>query len=287
MGGSGGSDCKQQTASYGDERDYHNAWYLLNPGGPGLTGAAGTGTTYRIHTTGTDPGNVTQQRGTDGEQSFAIYATSAEAQAGGGACLVLVPPTSCGYPRVYGLGAMQAFTPLEASGSAQSSTFYLAQIDPIHKTKTLEVRLWDPGDTAPLTASLQILYPDSTCTVVSGACPELGYRVAAVTFFSDRGTTNGNANSGCTPSAPVGNWKRTTASTTGITTSTGASLGVFNGCWLTIDAVIPATYDGNSTSANNYSWWKIRYTMNGTGTSNDVTTWTADIRGNPVHLVEP
>ncbi len=141
---------------------------------------------------------------------------------------------------------MQAFTPLSASGSAVSSSFYLAQIDPIHKTKTLEVRLWDPGDTSPLTASLQILYPDSTCTSVSATCVELGYRVAPVTFFSDRGTTNGNANSGCVLIAPVGNWKRTTASTTGITTSTGASLGIFNGCWLTIDAVIPSSYDGNS-----------------------------------------
>ena len=111
MGGSGGSECRQQPAAYGDERDYHDAWYLLNPGGAGLTGGP-NGTTYRLHTTGTDPSNVTQQRGTDGEQSFAIYATSAQAQAGGGACLVAVPPSSCGYPRVYGLGAMQAFTPL-------------------------------------------------------------------------------------------------------------------------------------------------------------------------------
>ena len=278
MGGSGGSDCKQQTAAYGDARDYHDGWYLLNPSGAGLTGGP-NGTTYRVHTTGTDPANITQQRGTDGEQSFAIYATSAQAQAGGGACLVATPPSSCGYPRVYGLGAMQAFTPLSASGSAQSSTFYLAQIDPIHKTKTLEVRLWDPGDTSPLTASLEILYPDNTAAG--------GYRAAAVTFSSERGSTNSNANSGCSPSAPVGNWKRTVASTTPITTSTGASLGIFNGCWLTIDAVIPATYTGNSTLASDFSWWKIRYTMNGSGTSNDVTTWTADIRGNPVHLVEP
>ncbi|MDP9468109.1 MAG: hypothetical protein M3P32_05135, partial [Chloroflexota bacterium] len=273
MGGSGGSDCKQQTASYGDERNYHNSWYLLNPGGAGLTGGP-NGTTYRIHTTGTDPSDITQQRGTDGEQSFAIYALSAEAQAGGAACLVALPPSICGYPRVYGLGAMQAYTPLSASGSPRVSEFYLAQIDPVHKTKTLQVRLWDPGDTSPLSASLEILYPDDTAPG--------GYQTASVTFSSERGTTNGNANSGCSPSAPVGSWKRTSSSTAGIVTSTGASLGIFNGCWLTIDAVIPLAYDGD-----NQGWWKIRYTMNGNGTSNDVTTWTADIRGNPVHLVEP
>jgi hypothetical protein len=283
--------CEQRNTAYGDARDYHDSWYLLNPGGSGLTGSP-TGTTYRLHTTGTDPNAVTQQLDTNGEQSFAIYATSAQAQAGGGACRVLVPPASCGYPRVYGLGAMQAFTPLSAGGATPTvaSSFYLAQIDPIHKTKTLEVRLWDPGDTAPLSASIQILYPDASCGAVAGTCLEVGYRAAAVTFSSEKGTTNANANSGCSPAAAVGNWKRTTASTAGITTSTGASLGIFNGCWLTIDAVIPASYNGNSVAPNDFSWWKIRYTMNYGGsldTSNDVTTWTADIRGNPVHLVEP
>jgi len=47
-------------------------------------------------------------------------------------------------------------------------------------------------------------------------------------------------------------------------------------------ATIPTTYSGQQQG-----WWKIRYTMSGTGVSNDVTTWKADIRGNPVHLVLP
>jgi Flp pilus assembly protein TadG len=252
MGGSNGSECKQTTTSYGDARDYHDAWYLLNPGNP-LTGGA-NGTIYRLHTTGTDPSSVTQQRGTDGESSFAIYATDAQAPAV--------------YPRVYGLGAMQAFTPLSASGSTTQSEFYLAQIDPIHNGKTLEIRLWDPGDTGALTASLTILIPDDAAAG--------GYRIASVTYSGAVGTTNGNANSACNTNS------RTTASNAPIQTSTGASLGLFNGCWLTIDTVIPSWYTGDQQG-----WWKIRYTMNGTGTSNDVTTWMADIRGNPVHLVEP
>ena len=252
MGGSNGSDCKQQSTAYGDARDYHDSWYLLNPSNP-LTGGA-NGTIYRLHTTGTDPSNVAQQRNTNGEQSFAIYATDAQA-----------PAT---YPKVYGLGAMQAFTPLSASGSSTTSEFYLAQIDPIHNGKTLEIRLWDPGDTSPLSASLTILIPDNTAPG--------GYRDASVTYSGAVGTTNGNANSACNSNS------RSTASNAAIQTSTGASLGLFNGCWLTIDTVIPAWYTGDQQG-----WWKIRYTMNGNGTSNDVTTWMADIRGNPVHLVEP
>ena len=72
-GGTGGSDCRQKATSYGDARDYHDSWYLLNPSNP-LTGGP-TGTVYRVHTTGTDPANLAQQRSADGEQSFAIYAT--------------------------------------------------------------------------------------------------------------------------------------------------------------------------------------------------------------------
>ena len=257
MGGSNGSECKQTSTSYGDERDYHDNWYLLNPGNP-LTGGA-NGTIYRLHTTGTDPNNLTQQRGTDGEQSFAIYATDAQAPAV--------------YPRVYGLGAMQAFTPLESSGGTTSSEFYLAQIDPIHNGKTLEIRLWDPGDTGSLTANVTIRIPDNTAPG--------GYRDAAVTYSGAVGTTNGNANSACNSNS------RSTASSAPIQTSTGASLGLFNGCWLTIDTVIPSWYTGNSTLAADFGWWKIRYTMTGNGQSVDVTTWMADIRGNPVHLVEP
>ena len=56
----------------------------------------------------------------------------------------------------------------------------------------------------------------------------------------------------------------------------------FNGCWLTIDVPIPPGY-----SAPQSGWWKIKYTMTGSGTSNDVTTWKVGIKGNPVHLITP
>ena len=41
------------------------------------------------------------------------------------------------------------------------SEFYLAQIDAAHAGKTLQISLWDPGDTDPLTANLEILIPTS------------------------------------------------------------------------------------------------------------------------------
>ena len=247
MGGSGGSECRQANTAYGDGRDFHDSWYLLNPSDP-LTGGP-TGTTYRLHTTGTDPANVTQQRNTNGEQNFAIYATDDQA------------PTT--YPKVYGLGAMQMFTPLKASGSPTTSEFYLAQVDSVHAGKTLELQLWDPGDTNTLTAYLEILIPTNV--------PPF-WTAATLNYSAKVGTSNSNANCACNTNTGAG--------VNRITTNNGTNQ--FNGCWLTIDIDIPAGY-----AAYQSGWWKIRYTMNGSDTSSDVTTWTAEIKGNPVHLLVP
>ena len=253
MGGSSGSECRQKgtgTTAYGDARDFHNSWYLLNPANP-LTGGA-NGTTYRVHTTSTDPSALTQQQATDGEQSFAIFASGST------------------LPKVYGLAAMQMFTPLSANTTPNTvSTFYLAQIDAIHAGKTLELHLWDPGDTGSLIADLAVLIP-STTTGVWNSTP--------LSYSAKVGTSGSGPNSACNTD--------TGASVSSIRTSNGGSTGNFNGCWLTIDIQIPTTY-----TAPQSGWWKLQYTMHnsvsGVGTSNDVTTWTAEIQGNPVHLVVP
>ncbi len=234
------AQCRYNTDStYGDGRDFHNKWYLL---ASGLSGGP-NGTIYRVHTTSTDPDNVDAQKGTDGENSFALYVNTTGA-------------------RIYGIGAMQAFTPLSANGSTVQSEFYLAQIDAVHAGKTVEIKLWDPGDTNPLRASLEILVPNSG-----------GWSSVPLDYTAARGTTNGSAascNSLRGDDAPS------------IQTNVGATPGTYNGCWLTITIPIPSGY-----TAEQDGWWKIRYSMNGTGTSNDVTTWKVAIRGNPVHLIIP
>ena len=241
MGGSGGSECEQTNSVYGDGRDYHDSWYLLNPGAP-LSGGT-DGTVYRLHTTGTDPLNGAAQRNANGEQSFAIYASASIA------------------PSVYGLGAMQMFSPLSSSGGTTFSEFYIAQVPAAHAGKTLELSLWDPGDTKPLNAVISIEIPTSS-----------GWSATSMNWTSVAGTSNGPQPCSGYP-AGSGN---------SITTNVGNTTGTYNGCWLTIDVSIPPTY-----TADQSGWWKIRYTMTGSGTSSDVTTWTAKIRGNPVHLVLP
>lgn len=240
-GGTGGDQCKYLAGDqYGDGRDYHNRWYRLASG----LSSDDNGHVYRLHTTSTDPSNATAQLGTNGENSFAIFVRSS------------------GTPRVYGLGAMQAFTPLTATGGTKSSEFYLAQIEAVHAGKTVEIHLWDPGDTQNLAANLQILIPDSS-----------GWTPTTFNYTATTGTSNSGRTGSCSSRSATG--------TTSVTTNTGGT-SLFNGCWLTIQAVIPSNY-----TAPQDGWWMIRYNMTGNDTSFDVTTWTVNIIGNPVHLILP
>ncbi len=136
---------------------YHNRWWQL---AGGLAG----GTTYRVHTQSTDPSNVNAQKNMNGQNSFAIWTKA-----------------TGGTPKVHGLGAMEAYTPLDPSTSAE---FYLAQIGAEHAGKTMEIKLWDPGDTNSLSANLQIDDPDSA-----------GYTAASLNYTAAVGTTNTNASS--------------------------------------------------------------------------------------------
>jgi hypothetical protein len=246
MGGespSGFSECRQKDSAYGDARDYHDNWILLNPSDP-LTGGA-DGQVYRLHTTNSTPPGQTDlinQLSVATEQNFALYASA-----------------SGGTPRIYGLGAMEMFTPLTSTTTA-TSQFYLAQIPPYYAGKTLELNLWDAGDISPLTGSLSVMMPSTTV----GTWTPVNMSYSA-----------GSAAGSCSPPSASGSG----VSSVVARNSSGVSL---NACWLTLDVVIPSNY-----TAPQSGWWQIKYAMSGNGTANDVTTWTAHILGNPVHLVVP
>jgi hypothetical protein len=224
---------------------WHNRWWMLTNT---LDGGA-DGKVYRVRTSTTDPNSATDQLSSDGQNSFALWASA-----------------SGGTPSVYGLGAMEAYTPLDGGTAAQ---FYLAQIAAVHAGKTVVISLWDPGDTGSLSATLQILLPTTT-----------GYTPASVTWTAKKGTTNTGAS----------NCNALTGSGTSIIANTGGT-SRFNGCWVTIQVAIPSTYTAPTPpTETGPGWWKIKYTMGGTAASVpafDVTTWQVTIRGNPVHLVLP
>jgi hypothetical protein len=236
------TDCSEGTiSSTSDPFYYHNQWWQL---ASGLTG----GKTYRVHVSSTDPANINAQKNMNGQNSFAIWTKA-----------------TGGSPKVHGLGAMEAYTPLEPSTSAE---FYLAQIEAAHAGKTMEIKLWDPGDTNSLAATLNIRIPGAA-----------GYTSATLSYTAAKGTTNSNA-SNC--NSNVGN------NVTSITTNTGGTQ-VFNGCWVTILIPIPTTYTAPTPPGEaEPGWWKIRYNMgSGSSSAYDLTTWQVEIRGNPVHLILP
>jgi hypothetical protein len=151
---------------------------------------------------------------------------------------------------------MQMYTPLPGN---TNSTFYLAQIDQQSGAgKTIEISLWDPGDTGNLTAALSIQQPTTS-----------GWSPINFTWSATKVASSG---ANCTG---------TSGGLVGSVTTSNSGTHIFNGCWLTLDVVIPTTY-----TAPQSGWWKITYAMsNGSGNSTDETTWQVSIRGNPVHLV--
>jgi hypothetical protein len=203
-----------------------------------VSGGAG-GKVYRLHTTTTDASNPNGNLGANGQNSFALYVSAPGA-------------------RIYGLGAMEQYSPLPAS---QSSTFYLAQLEAVHAGKTMEIKLWDIGDTptSALDVSLEILQPTTT-----------GWTPATMSWTATKATVNGaNCNS--------------TSGTGSLITAKSSGTQYFQGCWLTIQIPLPQTY-----SAPQQGWWKIRYNVGtGSGSGYDLTTWQVQVRGNPVHLVLP
>ena len=252
------TDCRKGAVTDQTKGGYwHNRWWRLASAVAGPAGA--TPRIYRIRVTSTDPSSSTDQASINAQNSFSFFGTVA-----GHTC-----PASSGYdslcPRVYGLGAMQAFSPLDPSTAV---VMYFSQISATYAGKTMKVTLWDPGDANQLQANLSFLMPTAT-----------GYQAASFTWTAKKFATSGQA---CTASAttPVSSLR---------TNNSGSSTGIFNGCWVTISIPVPTNYTAPTPPGEpGPGWWKIRYTMgSGSNPAFDLTTWKTQIVGNPVHLVTP
>ncbi len=202
----------------------HNQWVQL---ASGLTAGF-----YRLNVnTSLDPSNLS----TGAENLFSIWVSA-----------------SSGNARVYGSGRMCAYTNLDAG----NQTFYFAQIEDVHAGKTLEIQLFDPGESSG-NAFLRFLNPDGN-----------SYNYATFDWVSDDGRSGNNV-------------------TSLQTAISGAAQ--FNNRLVTISIDLPNTYGsigldppGDITTED--GWWRIEYNINA---ANDTTTWQVTIRGNPVHLVLP
>ena len=204
---------------------YHNQWYRLVGG---LTGGM-----YRMQVTTGDIANEP----TNAENMFGIQVLSD------------VPGA-----RVYGSTRMAMYNNLDAG----TALFYLAQIPAVHAGKTLEIKLFDPGDVQG-TGTLRIKQPTSQ-----------QYVNATFSFTAAGGT---GAQSG--------------TNVTSLVTNSGSGA-LYDNAWITITIALPSNYGVGGLTPNGETqpgWWKIEYTISQAG--NDTTTWEIGVRGNPVHLITP
>lgn len=145
--------------------------------------------------------------------------------------------------RVYAINSMSIFT----NAPSGTATVYIAEVDPVHAGKTLELKFYDPGEGAG-NANMTVLGPPG----VSGySCNWTATDV--------RPPSNATSGSSCTIA----------------TTISGTAQ--FNGEWITMEIAIPSGYTCSSDC-----FWKMNLALN---TSHDRTTWEARIIGNPVRLV--
>ena len=203
---------------------YHNQWWQL---ATGLTEGQ-----YRLQ--------VVTSSGVNTENAINGFGIQVTSTAGPGG-------------RIYGQSRMCAYVNVAST----TALFYLAQVDAVHAGKTLEIRLFDPGDIASTT--LRIKQPTPS-----------GYTDATFKFTA----------TGSSGGAPTSGGPQTSLQTS----NTSASF--YNNQWVTIQVALPADYRAPTPPGETQpGWWKIEYAVGTSG--QDVTTWEVNIRGNPVHLVVP
>jgi hypothetical protein len=156
-------------------------------------------------------------------------------------------------PRVYGTSRVSVY----ANQASSVADFYLAQVSPQYAGKQMVIKLWDPGEGG---SKIQLLDPTGT--------------PIAFSWFTEDGLYSGSA------TALAG----LDVSGTGFT-QPGPNRGSsykFNDRKVILTTVLPSPYPASWTTAN--YWWKIRYTFS-SGTVSDRTTWTVNVLGQPVHLL--
>lgn len=149
-------------------------------------------------------------------------------------------------PRVYGINQVSIYT----NQASSSSTLYIAEVDPIHSGKTLELRFFDAGEDDG-SASFTMKTPDGS--------------IAQCEWESESGLTGGPGDCVIPTTQPAGSgWEPR-----------------FNAQWLTALVEIPDTYTCDITTQLG-CWWSMTIENS---KPHDRTTWEARIIGNPVRLV--
>ena len=151
--------------------------------------------------------------------------------------------------------------PIYMNASGANSIFYIARLMPNNSSHTLQLNLYDVGDAA-ANGSITILPP---VEATSGG--------SALSSFS--GCLFSRAPTAINAGDAVGS----TCTLNKVNTSNG-----YNGQLVVVDVPVPANYNCNSTSGFG-CWVRVQFVYpTGTGVT-DTTTWTANLKGDPVRLV--
>jgi Flp pilus assembly protein TadG len=158
--------------------------------------------------------------------------------------------------RIYGSGRIGIY----ANSPAANTTFYLARVLPGAQGRTLVLSFFDVGDAA---------------------------QAGALTVLPPAESNQGGAFSGCTYTAPPGNntgppWGAFGSTGTGCRI-TNVSSATYNGQWIQVRIPIPSTYTCNYNDPLG-CWLKVNFAF--PAAVQDTTTWTAQLTGDPVRLIQ-
>ncbi len=161
-----------------------------------------------------------------------------------------------GSVRIFGSGRIGIY----ANSPAANTTFYLARVLPGAQGRTLVLSFFDVGD-ADAAGALTVLPPSES--------------------------NLGGAFAGCTYTAPPGNstgppWGAFQATSSGCRL-TNVSKTNYNGQWIQVRIPIPSTYTCNYNDPLG-CWLKINFAF--PAAVSDTTTWTAELTGDPVRLIQ-
>jgi Flp pilus assembly protein TadG len=159
---------------------------------------------------------------------------------------------------VFGQGRQAIY----ANYPASNTTFYLARVLPGAAGRSLLVNFFDVGD-ASQPGTLKVLPPsDSNVGASFGGCQ---YTAPPGNSTGPPWGTFSNTGSGCAIS--------------------GVQTPAFNGQWVTYKIPIPSNYTCTYSDPLG-CWTKINFSFPNLTSVQDTTTWSAQIQGDPVRLIE-
>jgi hypothetical protein len=205
--------------------------------------------TYELQASTTNPSGAAETSdGTDAQNMFAIEATGVGS------------PTVCGYDK------MAVYNNLSANNVLQQ--FYIAKVDKATGAgKTLTIDLFDIGDST--AGTIQILSPDTSGSPVP-------VKFNYTTFKYDSTLSHVGPPGNCLAG------KSDACSDNGVPSITVSGSGgtSFNNTWIEITIPLGTTYGANGLWQG--GWWQVQYNVTA---GSDLTTWSVNVNGNPVHLV--